>query len=506
MIRISLPGALRVMQCLLVLLLPVLTPLAVAADAEALSAVVQLSDARPYERQTVILRLRVSHSTSVSGLRVEPVRTPDFSLEPLAGPPRTTRMTGLRQMTTDFVYALTPLAGGSLSLPSLRVHGVQEGLAADDEVSVTRVVSAGSQPPDLEVRALPVDAAALLPLHALDVQLRHDRQPRLQVGQPIRVGIVQKATGIAGERLESAMELLQSPDFRIYPGRTSTSTRLARNGQLLHGQRIDYLTIVPLRDGLLKLPAVTLNWWDVGGNRVEQAASRPLPLEVLPGPGRLPAGESRSPAPDGPAADAGAGPVWMLIIGVVFAFVIGWWLRGRSLQGDTNRAADLLRSLWTRTKSALQGRRALFTSLPLRSRSGRHGALRHRLSARLPGPAARWRETTRLRKAIDAAEHARTVAQYLQDWGVRVLGLPFQTPLVELGQTLVLAYPGVDAEHVRRLMAALDASLYGGGQALDLDAWKRDFNGELDRIGIRKPFRAAQDHHAGLPVLNPVQS
>ena len=123
------------------------------------------------------------------------------------------------------------------------------------------------------------------------------------------------------------------------------------------------LTIVPLRDGMLKLPAVTLNWWDIDGNRVEQAASRLLMLEVLPGPGGLPAGESRSPAPDRPTADSGAGPGWTVIIGVVFAFAVGWWLRGRSQQGDRIRAADFLRSLRLRTMSALQGGRAFFSGV-----------------------------------------------------------------------------------------------------------------------------------------------
>jgi hypothetical protein len=514
MIRLSHPGFFRVLQCLLVLSYLVYAPHAVAADTAALSAVAQLSDARPYQRQTVILRLRVSHSASVSGLDVEPVQAPDFSLEPVAGPPRTTRMTGLHQMTTDFVYALTPLAGGAFTLPSLRVHGMLEGVSAADGSPVTRVLSAGTKPVALDVQVLPEGTGALLPLHALDVQLRYDGRARLQVGQPIRIGIVQNAAGVAGERLGSAMELLESPDFRVYPGRTSTSTRLARNGQLLHGQRIDYLTIVPQRDGLLKLPAVTLNWWDIGAGRMENTLSDPLPLEVLPVPGSLPASESKPPASDGPAADSAAGTIRAVVIGAVFAFAAGWWLRGHGMQDASSRLADFLHTLRARAMSALQGIRAFFKGLSVRFRRGQHNALgrtgmtvlhrRLHLLHRLPKPAVRWRETTRLRRAIDMAENARALAQYLQDWGVRVLGLPFQTPLVEMGQTLVLAYPRVDAERVQRLLAILDASLYGGRQNLELDAWKRDFIDQLDRIGIRKPFRAAHDRPAGLPVLNPV--
>ena len=54
---------------------------------------VQLSESRPYEQQTVLLRLRVSHSPAVTTLDVEPVHAGDFTLEPLAGPPRTNAST-----------------------------------------------------------------------------------------------------------------------------------------------------------------------------------------------------------------------------------------------------------------------------------------------------------------------------------------------------------------------------------------------------------------------------
>jgi hypothetical protein len=214
-------------------------------------------------QQTVILRLRVSHSTAVTGLDVEPVQARDFILEELTGPPRTTRQSGPQQMTSDFVYALTPLTSGTLDLPPLRVHVAQDGAATEGAQAVPQVVSPGSEPPGLEVQALPGDSDAQLPLYALEVALRFDPRQRLQVGQPFEVSIVQQAAGAAGERLSDATALLKHPDFRIYPGQSHTSSRLVRNGQLLQGQRIDTLTLVPLRDGQLQLPAITLPWWDV---------------------------------------------------------------------------------------------------------------------------------------------------------------------------------------------------------------------------------------------------
>ena len=111
---------------------------------------------------------------------------------------------------------------------------------------------------------------------------------------------------------------------------------------------------------------------------------------------------------------------------------------------------------------------------------------------------------SRLRKAIDAAPDTRQLSQSLQDWGNKVLGLPRQTPLRELGRILGQAYRRVDGERVCQLLAALDASRYGSEQMLDLQAWKRDFSDELDRVGTRKPFRTGHTRQTGLPLLNPV--
>jgi len=497
---------------------------AVAANPPDLRAGLQLDETRPFAQQTVMLRLRISHSPAVTELKVDPVQPTDFTLKLMASPPRTTRMSGPQQMTSDFVYALTPLSGGALRLPPMTVRARLDGATPDNAQASPRELSASSEPLSLEVQALPDDARALLPLYALDVTLQYDKRQRLQVGVPVEVSIVQNAAGSAGERLSNATELLKSGDFRVYPGKSETSNRLMRNGQLLLGQRIDTLTLVPLHDGRLQLPAISLSWWDIGRGHTAQASWPGESLQIRPEPGAAPAPAAVAPQPDlTVTARGGMTPPWQAVIGMIFAFAVGWWLRGRCLSGETAGTvkspggSGLLEQLRKWMLKAGRYGTAYCMAAPDRLRRGQRtastlgrAALHRRaqaigrIAARLPDPWAVAHETDHLRKAVEAAPDADDLRQCLLGWGNRILGLPIHATLAELGSTLVRAYPQVDGERIYHLLAELDASLYGGARVLALEAWKQSFRIELDRIGGRKPFHAAPVRYTGLPGLNPV--
>jgi hypothetical protein len=515
---------LRRLRRLLILLLLAGPLPAFAVETGELQLEVQLSESRPYEQQTVLLRLRVSHSPAVTTLDVEPVHAGDFTLEPLAGPPRTTRPSGPQRMTTDFVYALTPLGSGSITVPPLQVRAVEEVGSGTDEPQAPAVIHLDSEPLGLEVQRILDDAGARLPLYALDVTLRHDPRQRLQVGQPFEISIVQKALGASGERLSDAAALLAHPDFRVYPGQSHTSSRLIRNGQLLQGQRIDTLTLVPLREGQLQLPSIELPWWDASRGRAEQASLPGRPVQVRPEPGStaaaavVPQAGTLSTTGDRPAT-----PLWQIMAGLLLAFAGGWWLRGRCQRREA--ASDKKQPRWRGLLQRLRQRALAIWHgwRPARERHEPEPAQRApkatgkasaafqrqaeavgRFAARLPRPLAPWLETARLRKELEVAADAPALRQCLLVWGSEVLGLPAHSTLKELGRTLARAYPQVDGVRINALLAELDASLYGTRLAPELAAWKEALSNELDGLGARRPFRSLPSHHHhGLPALNP---
>ena len=202
------------LPCLMALLFMLVTFKALAATPPELHTEVQLGDTRPYAQQTVILRLHISHSPAVTGLDVNPVQAPDFTLKLMAGPPSTTRPSGPQQMTSDFVYALTPLSSGPLRLPPLVVSARMESAAAPDARPASREISSSSEPLSLEVQALPEDAASLLPLYALDVTLQHDTRTPRKVGEPFEVRIVQQRHCVAQAFASASSGVLHDPDFK----------------------------------------------------------------------------------------------------------------------------------------------------------------------------------------------------------------------------------------------------------------------------------------------------
>ena len=500
-------GSLRPwLRGLMSLLLMTVTCQVLAATSPELRAEVQLSDTRPYAQQTVILRLHVTHSPEVTELDVAPLQASDFTLRLISGPPRTTRYSGPQQVSTDFVYALTPLSSGPLRLPPLVVQAKVESATEPNAQPAFREISS-SESLSLEVQALPEEAAALLPLYALDITLRHDTRTPLRVGEPFEVSIVQHAAGVTGERLRDAALLLKSADFSIYPGRSSTSSRLVRNGQLLEGQRIDTLTLIPLRGGQLQMPAISLPWWDIGRARSARTSWPVELLKVLPESLVASTPAAGAPFPGTSGAAPSPVPLWSTIIGLALAFAGGWWLRGSGIR-DAVRPGKLFGNLRQQMRPGWSAGGIWRHAAASRNRFSnwlyREGRSLDRIRARLPNPWAIAHETGQLRKELAAARDAEVLKKCLLEWGNKVLGLPLHTTLTRWGQTMAHAYPQVDSESLGQLLAALDAALYGGMRGLEIEAWKRAFRTEFDQIGRHRPFHNTPIREWGLPALNPV--
>lgn len=488
-----------------------------------------ISNSSPYINEMVILTVRVHHDNGVRKIHVEPIHSENFSLERLAEPPETTRMIGRGKIITDFIYALTPVSPGWTAIPaiSVEVESAPPGRNGNQGVRTTpEILRVHTEPDHLEIRPASIDGGSWLPLHDLRVTVQYDPRQPIRVGQPFELSIVQTALGSSGDRLPELSALLQDPDFRIYPGQTRTSRRPGPKGQVLLGQRIETLTLVPLRAGSLTVGPITIPWWDVGRDRPAQAEWQGLALEVGTPPG------SASPA-SAPVQDTSTVilPVILssLLTGML-CFSAGWWLRGQ--QGDQDASATTggryrsgLRARLHRIRTRLFPERG---TEKLRRIAGslHHRQIRERLGKRyrksrplagierwvswlathLPVPRMAWLETLRLNKRLQTARNAHEFERDLQTYARQLLHLPPQTTMTDLAHALEVAYPQADTARIHTLLRQLDASLYGGDDSLEPGVWKHDFNHELRRFGYRNPPRPRKNRNPGLPALNPVYS
>lgn len=129
----------------------------------------------------------------------------------------------------------------------------------------------------IDARAAPAGAGKPW-LPARDVQLKLTGLPpngEVSAGVPLTLTLSILASGQPADALPEP-ELPPIADARTYPDQVRDATD--DSGQWLQGRRTRSFAIVPQRNGELKIPAITLTWWNVASGHAEQAT---LPAHVL---------------------------------------------------------------------------------------------------------------------------------------------------------------------------------------------------------------------------------
>ncbi|VAX12747.1 hypothetical protein MNBD_GAMMA24-1737 [hydrothermal vent metagenome] len=104
--------------------------------------------------------------------------------------------------------------------------------------------------------------------------------PQFKVGEPVMRTITIHTQGLAGSQIPE-LAIAAPPHTRLYPETPKQESRT--DGNTIYGTRSQTLTYIANASGSLKVPAVTLKWWDTRHNR---AASTSLPawqFKVQPG-------------------------------------------------------------------------------------------------------------------------------------------------------------------------------------------------------------------------------
>ncbi len=129
----------------------------------------------------------------------------------------------------------------------------------------------------IEARAVPANAGKPW-LPARDVKLKLTGLPAhgaVDAAAPLTLTLSISADGQPADALPEP-ELPPIAGARVYPDQTRDSTDAG--GQWLKGTRTRSFAIVPDRNGTLRIPEITLDWWNVDAGRAEQASA---PLHVL---------------------------------------------------------------------------------------------------------------------------------------------------------------------------------------------------------------------------------
>lgn len=358
----------------------------------------------------------------------------------------------------------------------------------------------------LDVQPAAQPGANWLPLYNASLQGHLEGADHAQVGEPIILNLTLDAEGVGAKELPSLAELLAGENFKVYPESPQISQSLAYGGKTVVSQRIEKITLIPTRNGTLKLPDVTLQWWDLTHQQTTQS--------IWNGPKITVGGEA---APEETSTQTGGTDrtfllSWLLMQGTIL-FFIGWWLgAGRPnlpwlaqpalrlwhvIKAATGRSRDNVRDAVVKLipASTQQRARRLW-------RSVQPSQLMPQLSLawyqRLPLFMKNWL----LIRQVCRCEHATSIVDRLQQYAHHAHNLPQNRAPRLIARDLLALYPKLSKQQVEALFIQLDAALYSPAE-FDSHSWRKAFRRHFRRIVLAKVQRKTVMLNAGLPHLNP---
>ena len=336
---------------------------------------VETTPAHAYQGQQILLRAQLYRAvnTDRASLSQPEADDPDILIKKLGDDEQyEIRSGGRRYLVVERTYALFSHRSGTLNLAPLVFQGEvpTPGSRRDNFFGspfgrfgapgeIRRVESAAIR---IEIERAPALAAGepWLPSSNLQiVQSWGEQQPHFRVGEPVTRSIMLFADGLTAAQLPE-IDSAVPEGLKLYPDQPVLRERESRDG--ITGIREFKFAIVPSRSGSFTLPAITLDWWNIGKRRMERASIPAQHIEVLPAAATpLPDSATASTPlqPERPAAatlnvlgmgDYVAHPGWALFLGLGWlGTALSWWLSARRTKrhrarhtppSATNLAAD----------------------------------------------------------------------------------------------------------------------------------------------------------------------
>ena len=461
---------------------------------------VEISKVAPLVQQNIIYTIKVVSGGNLKTLNPVLPRIEGASLKKIDGPVASVRQKpGGHEIVNEYRYRLTPLQSGEIMIPPIRFKGthVQDaqwnGRRGPQNPSRTGGgafdISSGES---LTLNVQPADPAVKpwLPLHSLKMHASMNNGNAMKAGVPVTLSLFLEAKGATGDQLPSLEKQLKNGDFRVYLEKTEMEGKVSANGRHLLGKRTETYTMIPLKDGVVDLPFLSVAWWDVDSDVAKMAG---LPGQVgYAGYGR----EVISRIGDISKGAATSIYFWLPLL-VTLALIIGYWF-----------------GAWARTKPFLKGIGEKINASALKPARQQLVQTSHAVG-RVISPASYTRKVrigfarlmprpVQLWFCTRCIEQEDNPTKWCQQFKTRVcchLGISEHTPMPEIAEKLIDSHPNAEPAQVRALVQSLDGAIYGG-QPIDFVSWKREFRNQL-RPGLFSRRRRSRRKRVELPALNP---
>jgi len=440
-----------------------------------------------YVHQNLVMTIKVISTVNLQTAEAQLQDSKDVIFRQLGNAIISTRnQQGQQEIVRTLYYQLTPLRSGRIDLKPVRVTGVMDSKTSGS----TSYDIVANQPVQLMVAEPDATVQPWLPLHKLELSASLSNDEQVGEGDPLTLTVEQRAVGMSGSQLPSLEEQLQAPGHRLYREQSEYEGTITREGELV-GTRRDRYTLVPLQGNRVEIPAIGVDWWNVGRQRKETAVlpgrflnARDLRLSEKEHSGITASGEAR-------------GPLLMWLALVFIAFVLGrFWTRLTPVMVH----GGCWVWQWLDTVSQPLQRQVVTVLVHLSPQRNLH-LLRRKVANNLPRSARLWFCV----RSADEEQDVDDWSQVLRFLINRRLGMPAQLPMSKLAEYIIEIHPGADPDKIRSLLSELEAALFAGHEMRDFKRWKREFKRQVrPRLfaSLRRRQRAVDA--TGLPRLNPM--
>jgi hypothetical protein len=470
-------------------------PAAARTSSTAPRVEVSVSTTTLYEQQNAVYTAKVISSNNLKTLDPVIPSVPGAVLEKIDGPVASSSPS--REIVNTYHFKLTPLQSGEIVIPAISFNGTHvaerhwsgfPGVPQTPAEDASFAVSS-SKPLTFHVMAANPALQPWLPLNDLKLRSTMSEEQPLKAGKPVTLTLELTAKGALGEQLPSLEQQLPSDQYRVYRDAVAVKNGISRDGDYLIGSRKETYTLIPLKDGWVRLPRITVGWWDVDKDEARIAG---LPDQAGES---LVAGNRLIEAVTG-KNDVFSGLFWaplLITLGLIAGYWLGVWSRTRPLLDAARaRIATVCRGVW-------QHGRAFTGAIWLKvSPMVYINKVRYVFALMMP-------QTVRMWMCTRCLEQEETPEAWCMEFKQRIcqhLQITPHTPLSAIAEKIIAANPQAEPARIRALVQSLDGAIYGG-RPLDFAVWKNDFKHQLRPRLYRRHRLRSRRSRAALPALNP---
>ncbi len=467
----------------------------------------EFANPTPYVQEGVLLKLSLVSQNNLLTATPQLPQTDDLIYRKIEGPlTYSDQKKGQRVIVNDFYYEVTPLKPGQYRLPPIEITGEEQlsGYRGGNRVFSVKMPGDLS----LEVRAAHPDSRPWLPLQQIDLTFTLPKEIRPAAGKPLPVTIELTATGKGGDQLPSLAKQLESDAFRVYLDQSYVDTRLDKKSGRIIGRRLETFTLVPQFGGDLKLPQLSVNWWNTRADIPQRATVPTQPISVSGV--EKPSSFFSSDGDESSLFPGGSSSAFWIPLALAFGIIFGYWtaigLSHRRKGSDQKSPLEPLIVLLQR---------------PMLRMAPAFSPLREKLRATtaILNPVTRWqRWRRRLVGALPLSVRFWFCVRFVDEetdpeiWGYTLrflankhLGLPPNVPFSEIGKNIVDFHPKAEPGKLAALIHDLEHAIYGH-KTLDFERWKEAFKHEIRpslRLWPSRKRRPPKQDETALPYLNP---